>query len=51
MREVEVGGESGGMRWSRFDGHEILFNNRHINDEENYHDHHDRRRQDPAQIR
>lgn len=38
------------VRWSRFDGHGILFNNRQINDEENYYDHHDRR-QAAAQIR
>ncbi|MDQ3649593.1 MAG: hypothetical protein M3458_04790 [Acidobacteriota bacterium] len=40
----------GSMRWSRFDGHGILFNNRQIKDEKSYHDHHDRC-QDPAQIR
>ncbi len=40
----------GKLRWSRFDGHQTLFNNRQIKDEKSYHDHHDRC-QDPAQIR
>ncbi|MDQ3653281.1 MAG: PIN domain-containing protein [Acidobacteriota bacterium] len=42
--------KKGLVRWSRFDGHGILFNNRQIKDEKSYHDHH-ARCQDPAQIR